>query len=50
MAKRFCDTDLWKKEWFQDLSLLEKITFKYILENCDCAGVWNINFKLILIL
>lgn len=46
MSKRFCDTDLWQKEWFQDLSLLEKITFKYILENCDCAGVWNINFKL----
>lgn len=46
MSKRFCDTELWQKEWFQDLSLLEKITVKYIFENCDCAGVWNANFKL----
>lgn len=46
MAKRFCDTELWQKEWFQDLNLKEKILVKYIFENCDCAGVWNGNFKL----
>jgi len=46
MAKRFVDTELWQKEWFQDLSLKEKIILKYIFENCDCAGVWNANFKL----
>ena len=46
MAKRFVDTELWQKEWFQDLSLKEKILVKYIFENCDCAGVWNGNFKL----
>ncbi len=46
MAKRFCDTELWQKEWFQELSLKHKVLLKYIFENCDCAGVWNINFKL----
>ena len=46
MSKRFVDTDLWQKEWFQDLSLKEKILVKYIFENCDCAGVWNGNYKM----
>ena len=46
MAKRFVDTELWQKEWFQDLTLKEKLLIKYIFENCDCAGVWNGNFKL----
>nr|DAH54523.1 MAG TPA: hypothetical protein [Caudoviricetes sp.] len=46
MAKRFVDTDLWQKEWYQDLSLKEKLLVRYIFESCDCAGVWSINFKL----
>lgn len=46
MVKRFVDTEIWQKEWFQDLTLKEKILLRYIFENCDCAGVWNINFKL----
>lgn len=46
MAKRFVDTELWQKEWYQDLSLKDKLLVKYIFENCDCAGVWNGNLKL----
>lgn len=46
MAKRFIDTDLWQKEWFQELSLKHKVLLKYIFENCDCAGIWNMNFRL----
>lgn len=46
MAKRFVDTDLWQKEWFQDLSIENKLLLKYIFENCDCAGVWNSNLRL----
>jgi hypothetical protein len=46
MSKRFVDTELWQKEWFQDLSLKHKILLKYLFENCDCAGIWNINFRL----
>ena len=46
MAKRFVDTDLWQKEWFQNLSLKHKILLKYIFENCDCAGIWEFNFRM----
>ncbi len=46
MSKRFVDTELWQKEWFQDLSLKEKLLMKYVFESCDIAGVWNGNFKM----
>lgn len=46
MSKRFVDTELWQKSWFQELGVKHKILLKYIFENCDCAGVWNINFRL----
>ena len=46
MAKRFVDTELWQKEWFQDLDVVNKLFLKYIFENCDCAGVWNSNYRL----
>ena len=46
MAKRFIDTELWQKEWFQDLSIENKLLLKFIFENCDCAGVWNSNYRL----
>ena len=46
MAKRFVDTELWQKEWFQDLSIENKLLLKYIFENCDVAGVWNSNYRL----
>lgn len=46
MAKRFTETDIWNKQWFQELNLKQKILLKYIFENCDCAGVWEMNFRL----
>lgn len=46
MAKRFVDTEIWNKSWYQELTLKEKILVKYIFEQCDCAGVWDINFRL----
>lgn len=46
MAKRFVDTELWQKEWFQDLSIKHKLVVKYLFENCDCAGVWDFNFRM----
>lgn len=46
MAKRFVDTEIWSKVWFQDLPLKEKILVKYIFENCDISGVWNANYRL----
>jgi hypothetical protein len=41
MAKRLHDTDCWKKEWFRHLSVNSKILWLYILDSCDCAGIWE---------
>jgi hypothetical protein len=46
MAKRFTDTEKWKDEWFLELEPLMKILWLYILDSCDHAGVWKVNFKL----
>jgi len=47
MAKRFTDTDKWKREWFCELNLKAKAVWFYILDNCDHRGVWFENFKLL---
>lgn len=46
MKKRFADADIWQKEWFQEYSLKQKVLFKYICDNCDCAGVYEPNYRL----
>ena len=46
MAKRFADTELWQKAWFQDLTIKEKVLVMFLFGNCDCAGVWDINYRL----
>lgn len=46
MAKRFTDTDKWKKGWFSELTPEMKLLWIYILDNCDSSGIWDINFKL----
>lgn len=44
MAKRMTDTDLWKKQrWFRKLLPLNKLIFCYIKDQCDHAGIWNID-------
>lgn len=45
MAKRFTDTDKWKRPWFSELSLQAKLTWIYLLDDCDHRGVWFSNFK-----
>ena len=46
MSKRFVDTDLWQKSWFQELEAKEKLIVLYLFQNCDCAGVWDVNYRL----
>lgn len=44
MPKRFNDTDIWKKQrWFRKLIPEYKLAFLYIIDQCDHAGIWNID-------
>lgn len=47
MSKRFCDTDIWQKEWFLNLSAVERQLFLYVKDNCDCAGFYVPNYAML---
>ena len=46
MSKRFSDTEKWKDQFFQNMGGKLQLFFLYVLDNCDCAGVWKVNFRL----
>jgi len=46
MAKRFTDTDKWKKNWFINLSKDGKLLWGYITDNCDFAGICDYSEKI----
>ena len=46
MAKRFTDTGKWAKSSFAELSLKHKLVWIYLCDNCDHAGIWDVNFGL----
>lgn len=46
MAKRFTDTDIWKKPWFRKLSPKLKCAWKFIVDNCDHAGLFELDAEL----
>lgn len=46
MAKRFSDTEKWKKPWFRRLSPVHKVFWEYLRDNCNHAGIWDIDFEL----
>ena len=45
MAKRFTDTDKWKKPFVRGLQGPYKLLWLYILDDCDHAGVWHVDFE-----
>lgn len=45
MAKRFTDTDKWKKPFIRSLSPDLKLLWFYILDECDFAGVWQVDIE-----
>ena len=45
MAKRLFDTEIWQKEWFGELPIKLKVLVFYIFGNCDCAGVFEANYR-----
>lgn len=46
MPKRFTDTEKWSRPWFRTLPNPYKLLWIYILDNCDMAGVWYVDFEL----
>lgn len=46
MAKRFIDTDIFKKAWFAELHADQQQLWFYICTQCDVAGFWEKNYRL----
>jgi len=46
MAKRFTDTGKWKKKWIRELNPDMKLFWFYLLDNCDHAGIWEVDIDL----
>lgn len=43
MAKRFSDTDKWKKPFIRSMPTAYKLLWIYILDECDHAGIWQVD-------
>lgn len=44
--KRFTETTKWEKDWFCNLSVKHKCLWGFLCDRCDCAGIWEPNFRL----
>ena len=47
MAKRIRDNEIWKKDWYLDLSIKHKLLVDFLYDNCDCAGVYEISKRIL---
>lgn len=45
MAYRFTDTNAWDDPWYIELTTNEKALFKYLCDNCDIAGFFELSMK-----
>lgn len=46
MAKRLRDTEIWKKKWYRLLPPQMKCVWDYLCDNCDHAGIIDIDVEL----
>lgn len=44
MAKRFTDTDKWKKPFIRAMKAPYKLLWLYIIDECNHAGIWEVDF------
>jgi hypothetical protein len=44
MAKRFTATEKWDKAWFRKLTPRHKALWQFLIDRCDQAGMWEIDF------
>lgn len=47
MPKRFTATEKWIDPWFCSLTPINKLFWIYLLDNCDHAGIWKVNWPLV---
>ena len=45
MAKRFTDTEKWKKPFIRGLEGAYKLLWLYICDDCDHAGIWQVDLE-----
>jgi hypothetical protein len=46
MPKRFTDTEKWKKKFVRRLASGYKLFWLYILDDCNHAGIWEVDFEI----
>jgi len=46
MTIRFTLSEKWQDKWFRNLKPAEKLLFLYICDNCNIAGIWEIDLDL----
>ena len=46
MAKRFTDTEKWKKKFIKKLDPKFKLLWVYILDECNHAGIWEVELEI----
>jgi uncharacterized phage protein (TIGR02220 family) len=46
MAKRFTDTEKYKKKFIRSLSAPYKIFWDYLYHDCSFAGIWHVDFEI----
>lgn len=46
VPKRFTESDKWRDKWFRALGTEYKLAWMYILDNCDVAGVLDLDAEL----
>ncbi len=46
MAKRFTDTEKWKKGFIRGLNTPYKLFWLYLLDDCNHAGIWEVDIEI----
>lgn len=46
MAQRLTDTGIWGKAWFRKFPPAYKLLWQYIKDNCNHAGIWDVDLEL----
>jgi hypothetical protein len=44
MAKRFTDTEKYKKKFYRQMPAAYKLLWEFICHDCDHAGIWHVDF------